>query len=161
MRVSPALSDGSVSNRTAFININQIIEEEFKKATGTVSKTENSLAELLHKTQQELLHARQEIENLKKLLQQTMESHRHEKFSLYYNMGCAYQLAGEYKKAEYWFLNALALNPDDPYVHFNLGILYDDNLGNKKKARYHYQRFLQLAPEDKDAARVREWLASL
>lgn len=159
--VSPTLCDDSVSNRTSSINVNRIIEDEMKNATNAINKPENSLMVFLHKTQEELILAKQEIETLKKLLQQTMETHRHEKFALYYNMGCAYKSAGDYKKAEYWFLNALAINPNDAYIHFNLGILYDDDIGNKKKARYHYQQFLQLAPDDKDAAKVRKWLASL
>lgn len=161
LMASPTLCDDSVSNKISSININRIIEAEMKNATNAINKPDNSLMALLHKTQEELILAKQEIETLKKVLRQTMETHRHEKFALYYNMGCAYKSAGDYKKAEYWFLNALAINPNDPCLHFNLGILYDDDIGNKKKAQYHYQRFLQLAPDDKDAAKVREWLASL
>ena len=66
-----------------------------------------------------------------------------------------------YKKAEEEYLAALAIDPNDAGVHYNLAILYDDNFKDRKKAKIHYERFLELAPDDADVPKVREWLSSL
>ena len=52
-------------------------------------------------------------------------------------------------------------DPTDLSVHYNLGILYDDDLDDKQKARAHYEKFLELGANERDAAKVREWLLSL
>ena len=91
----------------------------------------------------------------------TAESTRKERLILAYNTGCIYKAGRQYDKAESEFLKALELDPDDPGVHYNLGILYDDSLGDAKKAKYHYKRFLALSPNDKDAPNVVEWMNAL
>jgi Flp pilus assembly protein TadD len=80
---------------------------------------------------------------------------------MHYNMGCMYKLYKHFDKAESEFLSALRVAPDDPNIHYNLGILYDDDLGNKEGARKHYARFLELSQNEQDRAQVQEWLSSL
>ena len=77
-----------------------------------------------------------------------------------YNMGCAYRGAGEYKKAESCFLEVLKLNPEDADAHYNLAVLYDEDLNNKAAAEKHYKIFLKIAPDDTDAKQAIEWLNS-
>ena len=79
----------------------------------------------------------------------------------HYNMAAIYRSNMLYKKAEEAYVKALEIDPRDAGVHYNLAILYDDNFKDKKKAKYHYERFLELAPEDPDAPKVREWLSSI
>lgn len=102
-----------------------------------------------------------EITDLQMALATSQESTRRDKLTLAYNIGCIYKAGRQYTKAEAEFQKALQYDPDDAAVHYNLGILYDDNLGDAKKARYHYQRFLELAPNDRDAPSVVEWLSEL
>ena len=102
-----------------------------------------------------------EITDLQMALASASESTRKEKLTLAYNIGCIYKAGRQYSKAEAEFLKALKYAPDDPGVHYNLGVLYDDNLGDSKKARHHYQRFLSLAPNDTDAPKVIQWLSEL
>jgi tetratricopeptide (TPR) repeat protein len=111
--------------------------------------------------QQELEFKNTEIALLKDTLAQTQESTQKERLILAYNIGCIYKAARQYTKAEAEFLKALDIAPDDPGTHYNLGILYDDNLGNAKKAIHHYQRFLELAPTDPDAPNVVSWMKAL
>jgi tetratricopeptide (TPR) repeat protein len=80
---------------------------------------------------------------------------------MHYIIGCVFRSGGQYLKAEQEFLKALAIAPDDADVHYNLGILYEENLKNPKKARKHYERYIELAPSEKDAARVSQWLAEM
>ena len=89
------------------------------------------------------------------------ERHQAEMLYAHYNMGCVYKASRQYARAENEFLKALAIDPNDAAAHYNLGILYDDDLEQKDKARHHYQRFLELAPNDGDVATVQEWLAAL
>lgn len=109
----------------------------------------------------ELQQARAEIVRLRQALVAQEVRHQAELQRSYYNMGCVYKAARQFDRAEAEFLRALAIRPDDAGVHYNLGILYDDDLHRKDKARYHYQKFLELAPDDKDAALVQEWLTAL
>jgi tetratricopeptide (TPR) repeat protein len=102
-----------------------------------------------------------EIERLRAQVAALQEELRQQKVNSHYNMGCVFRACGQPRRAEDEFLKALALDPDDAGTHYNLGVLYDDNLRNRLKARKHYERFLELAPQDPDAARVAEWLTTM
>ena len=110
---------------------------------------------------QELSLAREEIAMLKRKLAEQEVRHRLELLHSHYNMGCVYKAARQYQRAEAEFLQALEISPEDPGVHFNLGILYDDDLGDEEKARFHYNKYVELAPNDSDVPRVMEWLATM
>lgn len=113
------------------------------------------------KLSEELAQARAEIERLKDIVRRIYQANRREKADMYYNSGCVFRTAGMFQKSEEQFLRALELAPDDAAVHYNLGILYEDNLKLPGKAKTHYRRFLELAPTDADAQKVREWLSEL
>jgi tetratricopeptide (TPR) repeat protein len=119
------------------------------------------LVAALQSKEEELLLAKQEIAKLKKVITTLKSQNTKDLVTIYYNKACIYRAARQYRLAEANFLQALKINPDEPAVHYNLGILYDDDLKDHKQARLHYKRFLELAPNDKDAPRVSEWLMSL
>jgi tetratricopeptide (TPR) repeat protein len=83
-----------------------------------------------------------------------------ERRDMHFNMGVMYARGGKYRSAEREYLKALDIDPGDADVHYNLGILYDDNLGDKAKAATHYRRFLMLRPHGPDAEAVRGWLTA-
>ena len=103
----------------------------------------------------------QEIARLENALEASEQANARERFALAYNLGTIYKAARQYDRAEEYFLKALDMNADDPALHYNLGILYEDNLKQRRKARNHYERFLELAPNDPDAPKVIEWLKNL
>jgi tetratricopeptide (TPR) repeat protein len=115
----------------------------------------------LAEQQAELDAAQHEVVRLRSLIRRMWDLTKRERLNMHYNMGCVYRAARQYKLAENEFLKALEIDPTDTWVHYNLGILYEDDLKDKEKAREHYERFLELAPDGKDAARVSEWLQSL
>lgn len=115
----------------------------------------------LIRREQELVLANQEIERLKDIVRRIQEASRREIIIFHYNKAAVYRASLMYKKAEEEYLAALTMDSNDAAVHYNLAILYDDNFKDKKKARIHYERFLELAPDDADAPKVREWLASI
>jgi len=108
----------------------------------------------------QLADAQAEIAKLKDVVGKLWAANKHEKVNAHYNMGCVYKACRLYKDAEKQFLKAIELDPSDAGAHYNLAILYDDDLKNKAKARQQFEAFLELAPNDPDAARVREWLMS-
>lgn len=109
----------------------------------------------------EIVRAKKEITRLRGFIDRIAVANRREQHIMHYNMGCVYRSASMYKKAESEFLKALEKDSSDPDVHFNLAVLYDDDLRVPDKARKHYEKFLQLSPDDKDAAQVQEWLISI
>lgn len=80
---------------------------------------------------------------------------------MHYNMAAVYARDGRFRDAEQSYLKALRIDPADADVHFNLGILYDDHLNNKRRAVMHYRRYLQLRPSGHDSDRVRQWLMAI
>jgi len=54
----------------------------------------------------------------------------------------------------------LALHPDEARGHLTLGNLYAERLGDKTRARVHYNRVLQLDPRNPQAQAIRYWLVA-
>jgi tetratricopeptide (TPR) repeat protein len=102
-----------------------------------------------------------ELASRERELAALIEANQKDRVTLSYNLGCLYKASKRYQKAEAEFLKALALQPEDPAIHYNLGVLYDDCLAQKNRAQKHYNRFLELAPDDDDAPRVVEWLSQI
>jgi len=53
-----------------------------------------------------------------------------ERRDMHYNMAVVYAKEGRYIEAEAEYLRALRIDPSDAVVHYNLGILYDDELND-------------------------------
>jgi len=115
----------------------------------------------LHELEAELASARMEISTLRRQISVVDQVNQEELHRAYYNMGCVYRAIKDMQRAEEYFLKALSINDQDAAVHFNLGILYDDDLGRPEKARYHYEQYLELAPNDRDVPLVKQWLAMM
>lgn len=139
-------------------------DEYLLESNAKIRAQEATLAEKqdsLDKLQRVIQVKDTKIARLQSELDGARASTRKERFTLTYNLGCIYMAAKQYGKAEKEFLKALDINPDDSSVHYNLGILYDDNLKDAKKARKHYERFLELDPTNKDAQNVIQWIKEL
>ena len=84
-----------------------------------------------------------------------------EQRDMHYNMGILLQQEGRHKEAEKEYLRAMRIDPSDAEVHYNLGVLYDDNLDNDSRAAVHYRVYLRIKPSAEDSAQVQEWLAAI
>ncbi|MFU8780908.1 MAG: hypothetical protein ACNA71_07775 [Kiritimatiellia bacterium] len=104
---------------------------------------------------------RNEITRLEAALRVALTANERERFLLAYNSGSLFLAAGRYDRAEQEFLKALAIREDDAALQYNMGVLYDSHLRQPAKARRHYERFLELAPNDRDAPLVIQWLREL
>jgi len=115
----------------------------------------------LEQREHRLARAERVAEVLERTRSEVEQAQRKQRLNMHYNMAAVYARDGRYAEAEYEYLQALRLDPSDADVHFNLGILYDDELGQPDKAILHYRRYLQLNPHGVDADRVRSWLMRL
>jgi tetratricopeptide (TPR) repeat protein len=79
----------------------------------------------------------------------------------YYNLAIDYLNKGQFVLAEESFKLVINLNPLDKDACYNLGILYDNYLGNKEKALKYYQQYLNLASDSPDAPQVLSWMKAI
>jgi tetratricopeptide (TPR) repeat protein len=79
----------------------------------------------------------------------------------YFNLGIDYLNKGQFVQAEESFKLVVNLNPLDKDACYNLGILYDNYLGNKEKALKYYQQYLNIAPDSADAPQVKNWMKAI
>jgi tetratricopeptide (TPR) repeat protein len=147
-------------------SVETTVEADFIKKTGDPRglNDESDVTGLvleLQKKEAQLQRALNEVARLRSWIEKIKTSSQSEKSTMHYNMGCMYKLYKEYSKAEQEFLKALAISPEDPNIHYNLGILYDDDLDNNEAAATHYGHFLELSANEQDRAQVQEWLSSL
>lgn len=70
-----------------------------------------------------------------------------------YNLAILYDENGNTDNSIRMYLRLIRLDPNSSQVHYNLAVLYDNRTDNFKKARHHYNRYLQLEP---DTTRRRE-----
>jgi len=78
-------------------------------------------------------------------------------------MGVARRSLAEKKAgdAEDAYLKALKLDPKNPQISYNLGVLYGDYLNDPRKAAKFYRQYLKLSPRAADAPTVRAWIIEL
>lgn len=81
--------------------------------------------------------------------------------SLRYNLAIAYLQTKQYQLAAEAFKKAIQLNSKDKESYYNLGVLYENHLGNKKQALLYYGSYLKLSPMAEDSQKVRLWMRQI
>jgi tetratricopeptide (TPR) repeat protein len=84
------------------------------------------------------------------------ETIQQELASLYYSLGNLLFQERDYPNAAGKYQKAIELNPDDAWAHYNLGVLYDYYLPDRKAALYHYAKYLQAKPADEPGHEIEE-----
>ncbi|MCP4653539.1 MAG: tetratricopeptide repeat protein [Candidatus Omnitrophica bacterium] len=84
-----------------------------------------------------------------------------EKALAYYNLGLAYVRGGFYNEAIESWENALRIDSSDFDAHYNLAVIYETKKKNTNKAVFHYNKYLQLNPDEADCSEIREKLRKL
>ena len=80
---------------------------------------------------------------------------------LYYNLAVGYLKAKQYPEASGALRKAIQINPKDKEACYNLAVLYDSYLNDKKQALFYYGRYLGLSPKAEDAQEVRAWMRQI
>lgn len=76
----------------------------------------------------------------------------------YSNLAAIYKQKRWYGKAIASFQKALEIDPNYAHAHLGLGAIYAEGLYDRRKAVYHYTRYLRLEPQGAFAPQVRAWL---
>ena len=63
-----------------------------------------------------------------------------------------------YKSAIEEYQRVLEINPNDAAAHFNLALLYDEQMKDSTQALDHYRAYLQLEPDAEDRQKVKKWI---
>ncbi|MBU3760036.1 MAG: tetratricopeptide repeat protein [Candidatus Omnitrophica bacterium] len=79
----------------------------------------------------------------------------------YYKLGNMLFDMKDMENAAASYRKALEVNPDDPWVHHNLGIIYDYYIHNDKQAIYHYRQYLRAQDPGAEANKIRERILDL
>ncbi|MDP6526511.1 MAG: tetratricopeptide repeat protein [Kiritimatiellia bacterium] len=144
----------------------QGLEKTIDKKDSAIQKEESRVESLERQVAQE----RTKFQKVKKvaLLFDRIDQERKvqrlpdtEKKALYRSTADSLYRKGEFKLAEREYLKALELDPADADVHYNLAVLYDDELNNKSKAISHYTAYVELRPAANDINEVKFWLRDL
>jgi len=125
-------------------------EREFQAMKLELERREHRLVQA-EKMTDVLDDARRDISAISKRQQRDM----------HYNMALVYAKEGKFREAEREYLRALRMDPTDAESHYNLGILYDDEFNDKRRAAMHYRRYLKLNPSGQDADAVKGWLMQI
>ncbi|HPA21093.1 MAG TPA: LysM peptidoglycan-binding domain-containing protein [Verrucomicrobiae bacterium] len=64
----------------------------------------------------------------------------------------------DYEGAIVLYEEVVRANPNMAKAHLELGLIYDDKLGDYVSAIYHYRRFLKLRPDSDKARIVKQWI---
>lgn len=83
---------------------------------------------------------------------------RPENIELHYHMGQALMNAGYVADAVNEFSQVLDVKPDHLGAHFALAKLFDQSVGNRDNAGFHYRRILEIAPSHPQSTNIRYWL---
>ncbi|OGV66892.1 MAG: hypothetical protein A2283_23065 [Lentisphaerae bacterium RIFOXYA12_FULL_48_11] len=119
------------------------------------------LANEIHQRENRIRKAEKMVELMDQAQKDVSQVSDGEKRDMHYNMAAVYSQVGRYRDAEREYLHALRLDPTDADVHYNLGILYDENLNDKTRAAMHYRRYLKLRPSGPDVDSVKNWLMNI
>ena len=89
-------------------------------------------------------------------LGQENERLKSETAKVHYNLGNMFFKQGEYKEAALEYSQAIQLMPYDAENHYNLALVSGEYLNDYKVALKHYEQYLFLRPNAKDAVFVKE-----
>jgi tetratricopeptide (TPR) repeat protein len=79
----------------------------------------------------------------------------------FFNEGAERTRSGQYDEAAVFFERVVRIAPDDPKfakAHYVLGLSYAKDDAKKAQAKEHLQKFLQLTPDDPEAATAKQML---
>ena len=77
-------------------------------------------------------------------------------------LGVAHYNMDQYHESAEQFERIVELNSENHRAHFNLGMLYKHYLEEPEQARVHFERVLELAPDDPELMdRIRDELANM
>lgn len=81
--------------------------------------------------------------------------------NLYYNLALEYLKTKRFREAAQAFKRAVQLNQRDKDAYFNLAVLYESYLNDKKQALGYYSQYLKYASPNDNTSEAREWVRQI
>lgn len=115
----------------------------------------------LQRREHRLIKAERTATILENAHKEVAKARDREQRDVHFNMAAIYTRDGKVRDAEQQYLRALQIDPNDADAHYNLGILYDEELNDPERAAMHYRKYIQLNPNAADVDIVKGWLMNL
>ena len=153
--------------------------EEFKKAQGLLAKNKkgkNAKKHYVENKSHSKVKSHSKIENIAKRAKEAVSrgndndaikyylellAFMPDNPDVHYNLGVEYLRKRDYFNATQEFMQVLKLNPKDANACYNLGILYEVFLNDKRMANVYYKKYLAMSRDAPDKKMVRGWIDSL
>ncbi|MBU3934287.1 MAG: tetratricopeptide repeat protein, partial [Candidatus Omnitrophica bacterium] len=145
----------------------RILEDKRKKEFAKIEKAEREVARANQEMKEILSEKRKKVKQWKNLPQArtikekvSKEEKKLDEERLIYHYSRAFKLDcnERYDEAAVEYAEVLKINPNDADAHYNLALIYDDHLNEKRKAIQHYREYLELKPAAEDASQVASWI---
>lgn len=81
--------------------------------------------------------------------------------NLYYNLALEYLKTKRFREAAQAFKRVVQLTPRDKDAYFNLAVLYESYLNDKKQALGYYSQYLKYASPNDNTAEAKEWVRQI
>lgn len=136
------------------------LEKENKQSEGFIDKLQekqkgllkekSAIKSLLSDTVGEPADSNKQLKRLKK-----------EVGDMHYNLGVIFQQQAKWPEAIREYEKVIEVKPDDSHTHYNLALIYDTVKNDRPRAIEHYQRYLDIASDSEDSARIKERITEL
>ena len=133
-------------------------ESDLRKKISDLNMMINQNKKLIAENKKTVLDVTNEKERIANQLQQTEDQFKDEAFKLHYNLGLAYDESRQHKEAVAEYEKALEINRDDADLHYNMAIIYHEQIHDLVKAIEHYNAYIELSPDAQDVDKVRHWM---
>lgn len=80
---------------------------------------------------------------------------------LHYNLAVEYLKTNQFMKASEAFKRVIQLNPKDKDAYYNLGVLHESYLGDKKQAIAYYTKYIKLTSRKEYTSQVKAWIRQI
>ena len=140
------------------------LREQAQTRNAALAQNQSDLATVqleLEKREHRVKKAEMMAELMEKTREEVKKTSDREKRDMHFNMAAVYYRDGKYRAAEQEYLRALRVDSTDAGSHYNIGILYENEFGDLRKAAMHYRKYLKLAPGADDVDTVKGWLVEL
>jgi len=128
----------------------QIIIDKLQEKQKSLFKEKSELRQTLNDTVSELASVNKQLNRLKT-----------ETADMHYNLGVIFQQQTKWPEAIREYEKVLEVKPDDVHAHYNLALIYDTVRNDRAGAIEHYKRYLDIAPDSEDSARIKERITEL
>lgn len=138
------------------------LQDSLSEYQARISEYENKIKELerAQGPEQNCRASLAQAENKIKELIRQRDAQKDLMFQSFYEIGRTFAKEKRYKEAAKNFEECVKLKPEDANVHYNLGVIYQYEYGDRIAAIYHLKKYLELEPKAKDRKDV-EFLVEL